>query len=150
MLLFDWMKDSEAPFELVKQLVKFNIEIEIIVVPIADVVQIKEQGNYDLTYIYSGVSAPEPIVELVYLSQHLLTDLQYNNLNFLDLLEKTKTEPDQSIYTNQVKELHRMLLESYRIIPLFHTRMVYLSNSPFKVSDPDSFGGSLDLWSWTK
>lgn len=148
MILFDWMKDSPVPYKLKEILKTLNIELTIDVKDIKDYPEIVEKREYDLLYIYSGVSALDPIVELIYLSKHPLIDLGYDNNNFLDKLDKAKFESNREKYILMLKEIHNIMLSEKRVIPLFHTRMLYITNSKFKIENMDYFDGGLDIWKW--
>ncbi|MCK5882421.1 MAG: hypothetical protein KAG61_01935 [Bacteriovoracaceae bacterium] len=150
MILFDWMKDSPVPYKIREKLKNYNIELNIEVVGVQDYGKIISERDYDLLYIYSGVSALEPIVELIYLSKHPLIDLAYQNESILEKIKDAKIESNRTQYLKKIKNIHRSIIESFRIIPLFHTRMIYITNSSYKVDNMNFFDGGLDLWNWKK
>ena len=150
MILFDWMKDSPVPYKLKELLLKFNVLLDIQIKGVSDLNEVVTKRDYDLIYIYSGVSAKDPIIELIYLSQHPLIDLKYKNEFLEDNLDKAKSETDREEYIKLIKATHESILNDRRIIPLFHTRMVYLTNSKYKIKDMNYFDGGLDLWTWKK
>lgn len=148
MIVFDWMKDSPIPYQLKNILLTLNINLSIEIKSISDYQDVISKREYDLLYIYSGVSALDPIVELTYLSKHPLLDFQYKNQAFLSKLENCKTLTIREKYIQQIREMHELILKQNIIIPLFHTRMLYITNSNFKIEDMNHFDGGLDLWQW--
>jgi len=149
MLLFDWMKESPIPLELKKLLTVYNIDLNIVDVDIPTGLSKINSNDYDLTYIYSGVSAIDPIVELIYLFKHPITRSFYTkNEEALKLLNIAKSIIDRNSYVKIIRQIHMSLLSEYRVLPLFHTKMVYVSGGNFELRDMNHFDGGLDIWRW--
>lgn len=150
MLLFDWMKKSPLPYQLRDMLATHNIDLEIKVVTIPEGLDLIGKRDYDFVYIYSGVSALDPIAELVYLFKHPITQFNYKNEHSSALLEKAKIESDHQKYLAAIKEIHFSLLSEYRILPLLHTRMIYLAKGDYKMKEMNHFDGGFNLWDWVQ
>jgi ABC-type oligopeptide transport system substrate-binding subunit len=94
------------------------------------------------------VSAYDPIIELVYLFNHPLTQFSYKNKEAVDLLSQSKELIDREEYVESLKNIHSRLLSDYRVLPIIHTRMLYVTNSEYTLEDLNHFDGGLSLWDW--
>ncbi|MBS1969876.1 MAG: hypothetical protein JSU04_06190 [Bdellovibrionales bacterium] len=150
MLLFDWMKKSPLPYQLRDMLAKQNIDLNIKVVSIPEGLDLIGKKEYDFVYIYSGVSALDPIAELVYLFKHPITQFNYKNQENAQLLESAKVETNHQKYLETIKKIHFNLLADYRILPLLHTRMIYLAKGDYKMKELNHFDGGFNLWDWVQ
>ena len=147
-LLFDFMKETPILAPLKKELKGLGIELEIINQDTQEFSQRLEKKDYDLFYVYSGVTALDPIVELIYLFNHRISNFNHKNKPLVTLLEKAKREIDRKHYISFLKEIHLGLLKEYRMLPLMHTRMVYSSKGIYQLKELSYFDGSFNLWDW--
>jgi oligopeptide transport system substrate-binding protein len=148
MVVFDWMKYSPIPEQLKIALAKFNIKLVVDIVEVKDLKELIEKRPYDILYIYSGVSALDPIVELIYLSRHPLIDLNFNNESLMKFIDRAKVEPEKDEYIKLLKSIHKKILDDGVLVPLFHCRMTYLTNSKYNIKNTNHFDGGLELWNW--
>jgi len=147
-LVFDWMADTPIVPKIKDELAKVGVTLEIEITPITKVREVLEKKDYDLIYLYSGVSAYDPIIEFVYLFNHPLTAFSYKNDKALSLLNDCKERVDQKSYKEGLQKLHLSLLEEYRVLPIIHTKMIYLTNSQYSLDNLNHFDGGLSLWEW--
>ena len=147
-LVFDWMADTPIVPKIKEELRKLRVTLEIENTPITKVKEVLEKRNYDLIYLYSGVSAYDPIIEFIYLFNHPLTAFGYKNDKALSLLNDCKERADKKSYKEGLQELHLSLLEEYRVLPIIHTKMIYLTNSQYSLDSLNHFNGGLNLWEW--
>ena len=148
-VLFDWMKGAPLLYQLKTLLTKYKINLEIDLVEQKNFLTVLKENRYDLIYIYSGVSALDPIVELIYLSQHVITSKNFVKSHLTNDIENMKFERDRGKYSKMMKETHKKILEEVVLIPIVHTKMVYLSSENVKLIDINHFDGSFNIWDWT-
>lgn len=147
-LVFDWMKDTPVVPMLVEELAKVGIKLNVEIADVSSLGSILKEKDYDLIYLYSGVSAYDPIVELVYLFNHPLTQFNYKNEAGVELLKNVKQINDRETYKEMLQELHLKLLNEYRVLPVLHTRMIYVTKSKYILDELSHFDGGLSLWEW--
>lgn len=150
MLLFDWMRKSPIPFQLKKLLKEHNVDLEIKVVTIPEGLDLINKKQYDFVYIYSGVSALNPIAELVYLFKHPITQFNYKNDSYNKILDQAKTETDHAKYLELIKKIHFGILSDYRVLPLLHTKMIYLAKGNYQMKEMNHFDGGFNIWDWVQ
>lgn len=148
-LLFDWMEGAPLLIQMQNLLKKNNVELEISLTKASDLKNILSKNDYDLIYIYSGVSALDPIAELVYLSQHPLTKNNFEKSGVTKKIDTLKYEKNRDKYAKLMKEIHQHLLEEVALIPIVHTKMVFLASEKVKLIDLNYFDGSFNIWDWT-
>ncbi|MCY4644973.1 MAG: ABC transporter substrate-binding protein [Bacteriovoracales bacterium] len=148
LLLFDFVKDSPIPFLIKEESKKMGLDIEIIAPGNQEVMRRLKKGNYDLMYLYSGVSALDPIVELIYLFSHPITDFFREGGNALTLLDAAKKETNRTKYISLLKDIHFEILKDYKILPLIHARMIYCAKGDYHLKDLAHFDGGFNLWDW--
>ncbi len=150
LLLLSIMGESPIPFMIKEKLKDFGVNLNIIFSDAKSDSLLLQKKEYDLLYIYSGVSALDPIVEMIYLFNHPLFNFFADNKELNELLNKSKNEIDRSKYISLLKEVHFGLLKNYMILPLMHTRMVYCAKGKYKLKEMNYFDGSFNLWDWHK
>lgn len=148
-LLFDWMEGAPLLLQMQKLLKTQNVDLEIILTKASELKNVLTRNDYDLIYIYSGVSALDPIAELVYLSQHPLTKKNFEVSGVTKKIDILKYEKNRTNYAKLIKEIHQHLLEEVALIPIAHTKMVYLASDKVKLIDLNYFDGSFNIWDWT-
>lgn len=149
-LLFDWMKESPIPAEFKRVGKDFGLDIQIDVVPISELVNILKSKDHDLIYVYSGTSAKDPIVELVYLFQHPLSAFGSVAPDLQERLEKIRNEEDEGRYNQALKDIHLELISRQLIFPVLHSRMMYVSGGTNLLPKMNLFDGGLDIWKWER
>jgi len=147
-IIFDWMKDTPIVPLIKEELKKNGVALEIKYAQVSELKEILTTKDYDFIYLYSGVSAYDPIIELVYLFNHPLTQFSYKNKEAVDLLSQSKELIDREEYVESLKNIHSRLLSDYRVLPIIHTRMLYVTNSEYTLEDLNHFDGGLSLWDW--
>lgn len=148
LIVLDWMWESPVPEMLQTFLKSRNLELSINRVTIEEERKRLATGNFDLMYIYSGVSATDPIIELNYLVGHPYFE-SVNTPELKKLIEEAGREADQMEYHDLLRSIHRKILAENRLIPLMHTRMLYATGGTFFPKEINHFDGGLDLWEWT-
>ena len=150
-LLFGFIQNTPVIPQLRKELESMGINLEILA-PNSDkeAFEIFQKGTYDLIYLYSGVTALDPLVELIYLFNHRVVNLDYRNTHLVNLLDRAKKETDRKKYISLLKDIHLKLIEEYRVLPLMHTKMVYSAKGDYYLKDLSYFDGGLNLWDWRK
>ena len=149
-LVFEYVKHNPLPHLISEKLKDLGIELEIITGSDKEIYERLSKKNYDLLFLYSGVSALDPLVEIIYLFNSPLTGPILKTRQFNELLQKAKIEPDRDKYISLLKEIHEDLLKEYRILPLLHTRMVYAAKGDYKLKELGYFDGGFKLWDWVK
>ncbi len=147
-IVFDWMAETPVVPMIKKELAKLGVNLDIQIVPITELKQVLTKKDFDLVYLYSGVSGYDPIIEFVYLFNHPLTAFNYKNDSAVSLLNEVKGTLDRAKYKEGLQNLHLSLLKEYRVLPIIHTKMIYLTNSQYSLSNLNHFDGGLSLWEW--
>ncbi len=147
-LILGFMKDNPIPSLLKDKLKELNIDLNLIVSDYKKNAKFLQEKKYDLLYVYSGVSALDPIVEMIYLFNHPLSNFSYDNEELKTFLDQAKKELDRKKYVSLLKEIHLGLLKKYRILPLMHTKMVYCAKGRYELKEMNYFDGSFNLWDW--
>ena len=150
LLLPPFMRESPIPFMINSELKKLGMGFKIITPNGQEIYNVIREKKFDLLYLYTGVTALDPIVELIYLFNHKVTALSYQNKDTLDLLESAKREVNRDKYIALLKSIHLSVLRDYRILPLMHTRMIYSSKGNYQLKELSYFDGSFNLWDWRK
>ena len=149
-LLFEYVRHNPIPRMINKELQALGIELEIITSDNLSMRKRFEKKDYDLIYLYSGVNALDPLIELTYLFDNSISHSVLNTKHFNNLLKKAETEADREKYISLLKEIHEGLLKEYRILPLLHTRMIYAAKGDYKLRELSYFDGGFKLWDWRK
>ncbi len=149
LILFNVMRENPIPFLLQEQLQSYGIELEIITGDDKKLIDRIKNGNYDFSYFYSGVSARDPIVGIIYLLNHPRFKIS-SDKTIKDALERAKMETDREKYAALLKEIHGRILNKYRILPLMHTKMIYCAKGSYQLKDLSYFDGGFNLWDWHK
>ena len=147
-LMFDATKNDPIIPDLEKKLKNYGIELEIHRPGNKEALRRIDQKEYDLFFAYTGVSALDPIVELIYLFELPIINFSYKNKELVSLLDKAKIEPDRDKYTSMLQEIHLRLLKDYRILPLIHTGMLYCAKGAYQLKEMNNFDGGFNLWDW--
>ncbi len=145
-ILLRYLKENPILFWIREQLQPYGVELEIIEENQMERIKNKD---YDLHYYYSGVSALDPILEMMYLFNIPLIGLTPSKAT-LETLERAKTEPDREKYLSLLKKIHLEIIKEYRILPLMHTKMVYCAKGCYQLKELDNFDGEFNLWDWHK
>lgn len=148
-IVFDWMAETPIVPMIKEELAKVGIKLNVEIVPVTRLKEVLTKKDYDLIYLYSGVSAYDPIIEFVYLFNHPLTAFSYKNDSAYALLNEVKEIVDREKYKKGLQNLHLTLLRDYRVLPVIHTKMIYLTNSQYTLDNLNHFDGGLPLWEWT-
>ena len=148
-ILFDFIRENPIPFLIQEQLKPYGIELEFITGSNDELINRMKNSDYDFAYYYSGVSALDPIVELIYLLSHPFLKIVPSKA-IAEALEKAKVETDREKYMALLKEIHWKILSEYRTLPLMHTRMVYCAKGKYQLKDLSRFDGGFNLWDWHK
>ena len=150
-LIFEYIKHNPIPEFLRKELKEKGIDLKIVKPSSnAEAFKLLKEKKYDLLYLYSGVNALDPLIELIYMFEHGFSKPVFNTKKLSQLLKKAETEPDREKYISLLKEIHEGLLKEYRILPLLHTRMIYAAKGDYELKELSYFDGGFKLWDWRK
>ena len=141
-----YYRENPIPFWVREQLKSYGVELEIIQ---KNQKELMENKDYDLQYRCSGVSALDPILEMIYLFNIPWTGPTPSKAT-LETLERAKIEPDREKYLSLLKKIHLDVVKEYRILPLVHTKMVYCAKGCYQLKELDNFDGEFNLWDWHK
>ena len=149
-IVLEYVKHNPIPHLINEQLSKFGIELEIVTGSNMELSDRFKRKEYDLIFLYSGVSAPDPLIELIYMFDTTFSRPAFNAKHLKELLKRAETEPDREKYISLLKEVHEGLLREYRILPLIHTKMIYAAKGDYKPKESGDFDGGFRLWDWRK
>ena len=148
LIMFDATKDNPIPEGLKKALKDQGIELAIERPGNKKALKRIDEGDYELLFLYNGVSAPDPIMELIYSFSLPILKFAYKNQASVEILNQAKQETNQENYISMLKEIHWRLLRDYRALPLIHTRMLYCAKGDYALPKQSYFDGSFNLWDW--
>ncbi len=148
-ILFNVIKENPIPFLLQEQLKFYGVELEFITGDNNKLANCMKNKDYDLHYLYSGVSGLDPIIEMIYLFNSPWNGLIPSKAT-LETLERAKIELEREKYLALLRGIHLDIIKEYRILPLMHTKMVYCSKGHYQLKKLDAFDGEFNLWDWHK